>query len=203
MRRRWSILAATLLIFFSAEFRHALAVDNPVFLSFVSHITKQVSVDKQAFVKASTCLSWFYHQLKKPKTPAVEGVAWNPTTSSFREEDCLQYYPGGMDEARNDFAKTQTFLSVSMTVYEFALVADHNDDQSYSVAELQDLFHALSLTYHEGEPSQLSVDTLTSRFDQWYRTKNLDDVMKGMNHLYERGYRVTIRDRAELDQVMK
>ena len=110
-------------------------ITNPVFLSFVSHITKQVSVDKQAFVKASTCLSWFYHQLKKPKTPAVEGIAWNPAPSSFREEDCLQYYPGGMDEARNDFAKTQTFLSVSMTVYEFALVADHNDDRitSYNV----------------------------------------------------------------------
>ncbi len=192
-----------LLIIFLAEVPHASALDNRVFLSFVSHITKQVSVDKQAFVKASTCLSWFYHELKKPKSPTVEGIAWNPASLSFQEQDCLTYYPGGMEEARNDFAKTQTLLSVSMTVYEFALVADQNDDQSYSTAELHDLFRALSLTYDEAAPPLSSVDILNARFDQWYRTKNLDDVMKGMNHLYERGYRVTIRDRAELDQVMK
>jgi hypothetical protein len=44
---------------------------------------------------------------------------------------------------------------------------------------------------------------VTARFDQWYRTRNLDEVMKGMSTLYERGYRVTQHDRAELDRVMK
>jgi hypothetical protein len=47
------------------------------------------------------------------------------------------------------------------------------------------------------------VATLTARFDQWYRARNLEEVMSGMSMLYEQGYRVTAHDRAELDRVMK
>lgn len=205
MRLKMLLCATTLVIFFTVfvETRHAVALDTPVFPSFTSHIMKQVSIDKQAFVKASTCLSWFYHELKKPKPPVVEGVAWRPASSVALEHDCPTLYPGGMNEARDDFTKTQTLLSVSMTVYEFALVADYNDDQTYSTAELHDVFLALSLNYDEAESPSTSAEKLTSQFDRWYRSKSLEEVMKGMSHLYERGYRVTVRDRAELDEVMR
>lgn len=197
------VTALIIMLMMWGETRHATALDSPVFPSFVSHIMKQVSIDKQAFAQASTCLSWFYRELKKPRSPEVEGVAWRPTSSFGQEYECPKFYPGGMDEARNDFAKTQTLLSVSMTVYEFALVADYNDDQSYSTAELQDLFRAISLNYDEAQSPRASVETLTSRFDQWYRSKSLDEVMQGMNQLYDRGYRVTVRDRADLDEAMR
>jgi hypothetical protein len=108
-----------------------------------------------------------------------------------------------MEPAREDFARKQALLSVSLTIYEFALVADHNDDQQYNSAELQDIFHSLSLAYDAAAPPGAAGATLTARFDQWYRTRSLDEVMKGMSTLYERGYRVTQHDRAELDRVMK
>jgi hypothetical protein len=108
-----------------------------------------------------------------------------------------------METARDDFARKQALLSVSLTVYEFALVADDNDDNQYNATELRDLFHSLSLVYDAAVPPRAAGATLTARFDQWYRTKNLEEVMQGMSTLYERGYRVTPHDRAELDRVMK
>ena len=108
-----------------------------------------------------------------------------------------------MKAARDDFARTQTLLSVSLTVYQFALVADLNDDHTYNLAELEDLFSSLSLTLDTTGASPSPATTLTERFEHWYRVRNLDEVMKGMSHLYERGYRVTADDRAELDRVMK
>jgi hypothetical protein len=177
--------------------------DNTVFMTFTAHIARQVALDKQAFAQASTCLSWFYKASKKSPPPAAQGISWNLTAGMQPEQDCLRQYPGGMEAARDDFAKTQTLLSVSLTVYEFALVADHNDDRSYSPTELQDLFQALSLAYDQINPPQAPGATLTARFDQWYRTRRLDDVMQGMSTLYERGYRVTVQDRAELDRIMK
>jgi hypothetical protein len=107
-----------------------------------------------------------------------------------------------MDDARNDLAKTQALLSVSLTFYEFALVADQNDDAIYSPIELQDLLRSLTLSYHDAEPNPKQVTALTERFDSWYRTRNMDALMQGMSDLYERGYRVTPSDRVELDRVM-
>jgi hypothetical protein len=182
----------------------ALATDPAVFSTFTRHIARQVSIDKQAFAQASTCLSWFYKASKKVPPPAAQGIRWRPTRSSSEpEKDCPRRYPGGMEAAREDFAKTQTLLSVSLTVYEFALVADHNDDQSYSAAELKDLFQSLSLAYDAADPPSTAGATLTARFDKWYLARSLDEVMQGMSTLYERGYRVTAHDRTELDRVMK
>ena len=107
-----------------------------------------------------------------------------------------------MDDARNDLAKTQAILSVSLTFYEFALVADRNDDTIYSLAELQDLFRSLSLSYHDEDPTPQLVMALTERFDSWRHRRNMDALMQGMSDLYERGYRVTPSDRVELDRVM-
>jgi hypothetical protein len=132
----------------------------------------------------------------------MQGIGWNATPSSRPEVDCLRDYPSGMDDARDDFAKTQTLLSVSLTFYQFALVADRNDDASYSPAELQDLLRSLTLSYHDGDPTPKQVTALTEQFDSWHHRRNMDALMQGMSDLYERGYRVTPADRVELDRVM-
>ncbi len=175
--------------------------ENTIFQQFTQHIGRQIHRDKQAFAQANNCVSWFY-KAKKTPPPAVQGISWNATPSSQPEMDCLRDYPGGMDEARDDFAKTQSLLSVSLTFYEFSLVADRNDDAIYSPSELQDLFRSLSLSYNEGDPTPKQVTALTERFDNWYRSRNMDALMQGMSDLYERGYRVTPSDRVELDRVM-
>ena len=175
--------------------------DNTIFQQFTQHISRQIHLDKQAFSQANACVSWFYEMEKTPPS-TVQGIAWNPTPSSQIETDCLRHYPMGMDDARNDLAKTQALLSVSLTFYEFALVADRNDDSVYSAVELQDLLRSLTLSYHDGEPAPKQVTALVERFDSWYRSRNMDALMQGMSDLYERGYRVTPSDRVELDRVM-
>jgi hypothetical protein len=178
-----------------------LGGDNAIFQQFTQHIGRQIHKDKQAFAQANTCVSWFYKAGKTPP-PTVQGIGWNPSLSSQTEADCLRNYPSGMDDARDDLAKTQALLSVSLTFYEFALVADRNDDAIYSPVELQDLLLSLTLSYHDGEPIPKQVTALTERFDSWYRSRNMDALMQGMSDLYERGYRMTPSDRVELDRVM-
>ena len=181
----------------------SLGRDNAIFQQFTQHIGRQIHKDKQAYAQANACVSWFY-QLKKTPPPTVQGIGWNPAPASSPrlDADCLRHYPSGMDDARDDLAKTQALLSVSLTFYEFALVADRNDDAIYSQAEIQDLFRSLSLSYHDVEPTPEQVAALTERFDSWYRRLNMDALMQGMSELYERGYRVTPSDRVELDRVM-
>lgn len=175
--------------------------ENEIFQQFTQHIGRQIHKDKQAFAQANHCVSWFYKAKKTPPA-SVQGVSWNATRSSQPTLDCSRNYPGGMDDARDDLAKTQALLSVSLTFYEFALVADQNDDATYSPAEIQDLFRSLSLSYHHGDSILMQVSALTERFDNWYQKRNMDALMQGMSDLYERGYRVTPSDRVELDRVM-
>lgn len=179
----------------------SLGKENAIFQQFTEHIGRQIHRDKQAFSQANNCISWFYKEKSTP-LPAVQGIGWKMTPSSQPEVDCLRDYPGGMDDARADFAKTQSLLSVSLTFYEFALVADRNDDATYSPTELQDLLHSLTLSYSDGEPTLTQVTALTERFDSLYHSRNMDALMQGMSDLYERGYRVTPSDRVELDRVM-
>jgi hypothetical protein len=175
--------------------------ENAIFQQFTQHIGRQIHKDKQAFAQANNCVSWFY-KAKKTPSPVVQGISWNAAPSSQLEMDCLRNYPSGIDDARHDFAKTQSLLSVSLTFYEFALVADRNDDAIYSPTELQDLLRSLTLSYHDGNPTLNQVMALTERFDSLYRSRNMDALMQGMSDLYERGYRVTPSDRVELDRVM-
>jgi len=195
-------MVAWLVTFVAGLTGNAKALDSTIFPQFATHIVHQVHRDKEAFAKASTCLSWFYKASKTPP-PAAHGIKWQPIALSQPEKDCPRQYPKGMEAARDDFARTQTLLSVSLTIYEFALVADHNDDHAYNAAELQDLFSSLSLKLDMDNATESPLATLKERFDYWYRIRNLDDVMKGMSILYERGYRVTAGDRADLDRVMK
>jgi hypothetical protein len=206
MRTSPTIPAATLAVLLSAFLEgeaQSVIADNGVFPTFTGYIVKQVGIDKEAFAAANACLTWFYKGAKKAPPAAVEGIAWRRRVQLEPERDCPRQYPGGMDNARDDFAKKQALLSVSLTVYEFALVADHNDDQQYNAAELRDLFRSLSLAYDASTPPRAAGATLTARFDHWYRTRNLEEVMNGMSTLYEQGYRMTAHDRAELDRVMK
>ncbi len=174
--------------------------ENRIFEQFTRHIGQQIHKDKQAFAQASSCMAWFYHKAKTPPPPTAQGISWQ--TASQPEVDCPRVYPGGMDEARDDFSKTQSLLSVSLTFYEFALVADRNDDAIYSHTELQDLFRTLALPYDDRDQAQAQIASLTERFDSWYRSRNMDALMQGMNDLYEQGYRVTPSDRSELNRVM-
>ena len=175
--------------------------ESTIFQQFTQHIGRQIHRDKQAFAQANNCVSWFY-KAKKTPLPTVQGISWNMTPVSQPEVDCLRHYPSGIDDAREDFAKTQTLLSVSLTFYQFALVADRDDDATYSPTELQDLLRSLTLSYHDEDPTPKQVTALTERFDSWYRSRNMDALMQGMSDLYERGYRVTPSDRVELDRVM-
>ena len=174
--------------------------ENRIFEQFIRHIGKQIHKDKQAFAQASSCMAWFYHKAKTPPPPTAQGISWQ--TASQPAVDCPRAYPGGMDEARDDFSKTQSLLSVSLTFYEFALVADRNDDAIYNHTELQDLFRTLALPYDDRDQAQTQVASLMERFDSWYHSRNMDALMQGMNDLYERGYRVTPSDRIELNRVM-
>jgi hypothetical protein len=65
------------------------------------------------------------------------------------------------------------------------------------------MFHVLTLSYDEAHSPTVHAGALTDRFDTWYRARNLESLMNSMGRLYERGYRVTPADRAELDRVMK
>jgi hypothetical protein len=179
----------------------SLGRDNAIFQQFTQHIGRQIHKDKQAFAQANTCVLWFY-KLKKTPPPTVQGISWNATPSSQLDVDCPRNYPSGMDDARDDLAKTQALLSVSLTFYEFALVADRNDDATYSPVELQDLLRSLTLSYHDEEPIPKQVTALMDRFDSLYHSRNMDALMQSMSDLYERGYRMTPSDRVELDRVM-
>jgi len=175
----------------------ARADQDTLFADFTGHIQKQILTDKQLFVTAQSCTEWFYReQIPRSTTPKVEGVGFT------RAPDCSRHYPGGLKAAREDFSRTQSQLSVSLTFYECALVADKNDDQQYSVRELQDLLEAFGLRYREIVPTEATLATLRSTFEQIHGTTNLDSLVSGISRLYDKGYRLTARDRMALDQII-
>lgn len=176
---------------------------SDLFGSFTQHIQRQIDLDKIAFAQASGCTNWFYHQQKQPAPPAAQPIRLDPVLQPPSREECLRVYPRGLDSVRQDFHRTQTSLSVSLTFYEYALVGDRNDDRRYSGEELQDLFLALNLAYDPSRSPLTLATALTSRFDEWYRARNLELLMNGMAQLYDKGYRVSPADRVELDRVTK
>lgn len=175
-----------------------------VFRQFTQHIQRQIELDKTAFAQASGCTNWFYHQNKQPAAPSIaQPIRLDLVLQPPSKEECLRTYPGGLESVRQDFHRTQTSLSVSLTFYEYALVGDRNDDDRYSREELQDIFPALSLTFDPSRSPGAQAASLAGRFDDWYRLRDLEHLMTGMAQLYEKGYRVSPADRAELDRVTK
>ena len=170
-----------------------------VFRDFTDHIERQIKQDKQYFVDAEFCIQWFYKQQKKPGQPKAEGIS----LPALHTSDCPARYPGGLNAAREDFSSTQSALSLSLTFYQFALVGDRNDDKRYNAAELQDMLESFGLSYDRSRPASAHVTALTSTFDGLHKTGGLERLMTSMGTLFDKGYRLTPRDRSALDQVSK
>lgn len=186
----------------------ALPVADPdsVFAAFTGHIRQQIQSDKAGFAQAQTCTEWFYRQQhKQPAQPHTLGVAFRPIHSADRRlvqtSDCPSRYPGGLDAARQDFSLTQSALSLSLTFYEFALVGDGNDDGRYSPRELQDILESCGLLFHPGAASAAQAALLNAKFDAIRKAGELDRLMASMGILYDKGYRFTAPDRADLNRV--
>lgn len=185
--------------------RLAADPDN-VFASFTAHIQRQIQTDKTGFAQAQSCTEWFYRQQhKKPAQPPVLGVSSRLVRAADRgsaqASDCASRYPGGLDAAREDFSRTQSALSFSLTFYEFALVGDGNDDGRYSQRELQDILESFGLSFRPGDASETQVAVLTAHFDAVRKTGGLDILMTSMGLLYDKGYRFTAPDRADLNRI--
>jgi hypothetical protein len=184
-----------------------------VFAHFTQHIQRQADSDKQAFAAASQCVNWFYKQLRqRPTPPAVQSIAWThrsddspgtPTDPEKEPAGCRTRYPGGLDAVRADFQRTQAFLSVTLTFYEFALVGDGDDNSIYSTKELQDVLLALDLSSEPSLGADAHLRSLTSSFDTLHAARGMEALMAGMGKLYDQGYRVTQADRADLNRVME
>ena len=182
-----------------------------VFQAFTSHIQRQVELDKRSFVDASACTEWFYKQQRpKPQEPKVEGVGRRldqPATHDVQiirvsSSDCRSRYPGGIDAAREEFGRTQTTLSLSLTFYEFALVGDRDDDSRYNPAELRDILESFGLAFRPELSPATQLTTLNAQFDSVHYTGQFDVLMTGMGVLFEKGYRFTSRDVVALNRIM-
>ena len=182
-----------------------------VFKAHTLHIERQVDVDKRFFVDASTCTEWFYKQeLDDQSPPGVEGIAYRPGQSDALTRgralravlDCKSRYPGGLKAAREDFSRTQSTLSLSLTFYEYALVGDGDDDGQYSPAELRDIMESFGLAVQPELSPNRQLSRLNAHFDSVHQTLQFDVLMAGMQVLFDRGYRFTNLDKAELNRVM-
>ncbi len=179
---------------------------NP-FDGITAHIRSQIQVDKVQFARANTCTEWFYrHEYNKsPSRPESQGVAWRPTAGQAlrlaERLDCRAAYPEGLKAAREDFSRQQSFLTVSLTFYEFVLVADRNDDARYSRTEWHDLLNALGLRGDLPQSQTQQVSAVTGQFDTFRSSSNLEALMAGMSALFDKGYRLSPADKTALDRV--
>ncbi len=180
------------------------------FSALTQHVAKRVAEEKGRFHVASFCTDWYYKQLrKKPPPSPVEPISWSGLSSRLPRliaappdpSDCARRYPKGLEDARLEYAQAQTSLSLSLTFYELALVADGDDDQAYNSQELADLLEALVLP---AVAAQLdAAAALKAKFDTWYGDRDLEQIMNGMGRLYDHGYRLSAADRASLNRVME
>ena len=173
-----------------------------VFGSFTGHISRQIRSDKEGFLRADRCVQWFYaQQRKKPAAPRAQGVALTRNHRLTQDFDCQSEYPGGLDAAREDFSRTQSSLTLSLTFYEFALVGDANDDGRYSAGEIRDMLESFGLAFRRAAAPAIHSALLEAKFDALRKTGELDVLMGSMGVLYDKGYRFTALDRAALNKV--
>lgn len=173
------------------------AVGNGVFQGFLHHIARQIDRDKVDFAVAESCTSWFYEQLKKPVRPDVEQLSF--VTEEDRSRACAGRYPG-INEARQAFAYSQSTLSLSLTFYQLALVADRDDDERYDAGELQDILASLNVAPLPGDHLQL-LAKLTGKFDDVREAIEFTTLTDSMQALYSKGYRFTDADQAAMGRV--
>ena len=178
------------------------AVGNDVFAGFVHHITQQINRDKFDFAVAESCTSWFYEQLKKSPgaRPGVKRLSSSVAEAGPDFHACAGRYPG-INEARQAFAETQSTLSLSLTFYQLALVADRDDDERYDAGELRDMLASLNVVLLQGDlPGQL-LAKLKGKFDDVREAVEFTILTDGMQALYSKGYRFTHADQAAMGRV--
>ena len=173
------------------------AVGNDVFQGFLHHIAQQITRDKVDFAVAESCTSWFYEQLKKPVRPDVKQLSF--VTEEDRSHACAGRYPG-INEARQAFAHSQSTLSLSLTFYQLALVADRDDDERYDASELRDILASLNVATLPGDHLQL-LAKLTGKFDDVREAIEFTTLTDSMQALYSKGYRFTDADQAAMGRV--
>lgn len=208
-RIRALVLIASFLTLVISPGRSATARAD-VFSALTQHVANRVDEEKGRFHLASFCTDWYYKQLRKKPVPApVEPISWSrrpsrlprPMAAPPDPSECARRYPKGLEDARLEYAQSQTSLSLSLTFYELALVADGDDDQAYNSQELADLLEALVLP---AVAAQLDAGAaLKTKFDTWYGERDLEQIMNGMGRLYDQGYRLSAADRVSLNRVME
>ena len=177
-----------------------------IFHAFTAHIHKQVDADKRTFVSAQRCTEWFYKQQRnKAKPPQAEGVSRSGPAQPWllAQSDCASRYPGGIDAAREDFSRTQTALSLSLTFYQYALVGDRDDDERYTAAEVKDIVESFGLVYDAHRAPASYLTDLNATFDWVHKTGGLESLMTSLGALYDKGYRLTDHDRTALNQISR
>ena len=178
------------------------AIGNGVFEGFVHHIAQQITRDKVDFVVAESCTTWFYEQLRKSPgvRPDVKRLSFSVAEKDPESNACASRYPG-INEARQAFAHTQSTLSLSLTFYQLALVADRDDDERYDASELRDMSTSLNVALLQGDhPFQL-LAKLTGKFDDVRETVEFTILTDSMQALYSKGYRFTNADQAAMGRV--
>ena len=104
----------------------------------------------------------------------------------------------GIDGARERFSETQSALSLSLTFYQFVLIADKNDDEQYNAAELEDVLASVGLVYQaDDEP----LRQLTQKFDAVRQSSQFEVLTDGMQQLFQKGYRLTDFDQGQMDRL--
>ena len=175
------------------------ATGNGVFQGFLHHIAQQITRDKVDFAVAESCTSWFYEQLKKSSPMRADVQRLSFVTEEDRSHACAGRYPG-INEARQAFAHSQSTLSLSLTFYQFALVADRDDDERYDAGELQDILASLNVAPLPGDHLQL-LAKLTGKFDDVREAIEFTTLTDSMQALYSKGYRFTTADQAAMSRV--
>ncbi len=173
-----------------------------VFQGFTQHISAQIVKDKQAFAEADTCTTWFYKQTgkKPPPTAQVEKIHFVPISESGDGANCATRYPNGLEAAREAFGDTQKRLSFSLTFFQMALVSDGDDDHAYSTQEIQDVLDAFGRTYKSEQSVDQYVSQLISLFDRSRLEFLFPVLMKSMQTLMNKGYRLTDADQTDLNR---
>ena len=175
------------------------AVGHDVFQGFTLHISQQIVKDKREFVDAQSCTEWFYQRLRRqPQFPELEKVSSTEMASEI--SDCLDQYPTGLDGARAAFSRTQSFLSLSLTFYQLALIGDRDDDDQYNAVELRDLVESFGMMFTERLTPGGYVTVLNEKFDSVRLMGEFNVVTTGMESLYKKGYRFTKADQAALNR---
>ena len=176
------------------------AMGKGVFRGFTEHITRQIVKDKVDFAEAESCTSWFYQQLKKSLTDRPEVQRLSLANEDPDLHPCAKRYPG-IDEARAAFAQSQSFLSLSLTFYQFALVADRNDNERYDAVELRDILDSLRVVpVEDGLPLE-TLARLNGKFDDVRQAAEFTALTQGMQVLYDKGYRLTHDDQSAMRRV--